>query len=129
MKRLLTALALFAALPAWAAWQFMTETDTERHYIDLSTIRASGNMRRAWTLVDWKVPFSDGTRSIRAFIEYDCKEARSRMLDSTAFTGQMGTGDPFPDNGISQSNWKFAAPNTVGETNLQIVCGNLPPPR
>lgn len=115
---------------AWAQqWVRVGEDQSGNvHYIDFSTIRKTGHMRRFWQLIDLVKPekFGDrsekfGDRSYLALRELDCKEERARTLQGDFFRGQMAGGER--SSGFnSPSEWFYVAPGTAGETQMKFVC-------
>ena len=124
MKYLLTLVMLIAS-PVWADWSLVTENDNgTKFYIDYSTIRKDGNLRKVWEVTNFKnsETFNGAVYlSVRARAEYDCKEERKRPLTTTAHSGLLAQGDVV---WISESpgNWNYAAPNTSVFEILQRVC-------
>lgn len=56
MKHLL-ALVMLIASPVWANWTLVTDNDSgTKFYIDYSTIRKDGNLRKVWEVTDFKNP-------------------------------------------------------------------------
>ncbi len=91
------------------------------HYVDPSTIRKTGHLRRYWTLTDLAQPDKAGNRSYRGFLEVDCREARHRSLQEDYFRGQMATGER--SGGVNSSGeWSYVAPGTAGELEMKFVC-------
>ena len=128
MKRLLTTLALFAALPAWAAWTLLGESDAGNDYIDWATLRVEGNLRRVWLLIDLKGPQPDSMHSFRIFEEFDCTEDRGRTLQKDLFTGQMAGGEFVPGERPKPGGWIYIPPGTLSESWFRVVCSR-PAPR
>ena len=127
MKRLLLATLPWIALPALAGWDGVVKADATANaqYIDWGTLKVEGNLRRAWTLVDMKTAFPDGTRSIRMFKEFDCIKLQSRRLQSFGHTAKMGQGD-ITSSSASPGTWEFQEPKSAGERVLRAVCKREP---
>lgn len=122
MKRLFLTL-LLAAMSGGviAEWVKVSETEDEVVYIDPTTIRKDGNLRRVWELQDLKQRDKDGEMSRRAFIEYDCKEDRLRILSLSTHSKSMALGRViFSESGTSP--WDFVPPRTISAKRLKIVC-------
>ena len=129
MKRLLTTIVLFlVCCAANAEWRFVSTDDTgDKYYADPATKKRTGNIVRIWTLVDYvKKPLvSHGiaAHSIRGYMQFDCNERSSLLLDMTAFNGNMGKGEivlsgPMPADRAKE----FVAPGTNGNTMLNFAC-------
>lgn len=119
---LLLTIAITAAAPAWAEWTLFGTTDNgNKWYLDHSTIRVNGQIRRVWTLIDHAKPDKDGDSSARGLYEIDCQEGRSRVLQSAWYKGQMGGGDSgYSSNQPSQ--WSYAPPETIADSMVKVVC-------
>jgi hypothetical protein len=95
-------------------------SDTEV-YVDTSTLRREGQIRRYWDLTNYPTPRANGVLSGRYLIEVDCRDQRWRILQSTTFTGSMLSGQV-----ISQSTnpgvWGAVPPRSQGAEVMQFVC-------
>lgn len=108
---------------AWAQqWVRVGESNAGNvSYIDPSTIRKDGHLRRYRLHTDLAKPDKDGDRSFRGFMEVDCKEARDRVLQEDFFRGQMASGGRSGGRN-SPTEWSDVAPGTSGETHMKFVC-------
>lgn len=123
MKQLFLALVMVAVSGgAWAQWVKVSETDSGTViYVDPSTIRKNGNLRRYWGLHDLARADKDGDLSLRGLVEVDCKEERRRSLQEDWFRGPMGSGER--SGGSNRlGEWTYVAPGTSGETVMKFVC-------
>ncbi len=121
MKKLFLVGLMMLSGSAWAEWVMFNESEKIQHFYDPATIRTDGNMRRVWQLVDNKKRNKDGVMSLRARLEYDCKQERYRVLSISTHSEPMANGNILTT--VSQSNdWEEIAPNTSSETMLKIVC-------
>ena len=124
MKRLLLLLALLIAGSANADWVAIGETDNTTFYIDPTTIRKDGNLRKVWEIQDLKTRHKDGGMSRRVMLEFDCKAERYRALANSTHTGPMASGqtihvgdyERYPDS------WSEIPPKTAAEFILKMVC-------
>jgi S1-C subfamily serine protease len=116
---LLTALSASGA--AAAEWTSQGSTATVDYYLDVSTMRKDGDLRRVWQLQDMKVTSRSGARSLRALSEYDCRQERYRVLQLDTFSGQMATGSLLATD-TSLGAWSFIAPGTPFAHTLKFVC-------
>lgn len=122
MRIVLCLLALIAA-PAWADWVKLGEVDNLTHYIDFTTIRKNGPLRRVWTLDDLDGGTLNGKMSNLLLREYDCKEERHRILSLAAFSEPMAKGKRlFLDE--EPSKWSYIPPNSYSASIIKIVCAN-----
>jgi hypothetical protein len=115
--------ALLAIVPgmAQADWVKVAETRDSIHYVDSATIRADGNLRQVWELQDFADKRSNGARSRRALIEYDCSAERRRALSIADHPEPMGGGTAF-DTWTGQSDWNYLAARTG--TNIPASAAN-----
>lgn len=123
MRNLTLAAAFFAAtLPvaAFAAdWVFVAENlSGNTFYIDRETIRTMPNgYKRAWVRSYFSKPTDYGDTGYRSLSEFDCREGRYREMQITWFKGEdVSTQENTP------REWRYAAPETAGESSLNFVC-------
>ena len=126
-KSLLLVLALTTA-PASAEWTRVTaNVEGDVYYMDWATLKPTALGGRIWGLVDLKKPKADGARSYKGLTEYDCQEERVRSLQYCGYPKSMGDGTPLRcDN--SPGAWVYVIPDTIGASNLKLVCSALNPP-
>lgn len=98
MNRLLIALLLTAFnTSAMATWIKVGSNDTLNfdYYVDTATSK-DGNKVKMWDIKDFKTArtAADGQkyRSAKLQREYDCKEAKDRLLNFSMHSGNMGEG-------------------------------------
>ncbi len=90
-------------------------------YVDPSTIRKNGNLRRYWVLHNYAKADKDGDLSVRGVVKTDCKEERRRDLQEDWFRGPMASGQR--SGGSNRpSEWEYVAPGTSGESVMKFVC-------
>ncbi len=90
-------------------------------YVDPSTIRKDGNLRRFWSLYDFLKPDKHGDLSSRGVEEIDCKEERRRDLQEDWFRGPMGSGER--SGGSNRpTEWRYVAPGSTGAAIMKFVC-------
>ena len=129
MTRLLLIILLFLnSAPAYAEWVKVSEGDeAEKNvynvYVDPATIRRNSNLVKMRQFYDYKTVQTvagDSLLSFKRYNEYDCAEARTRMLAYTWFSGNMGTGhvvystpdeqqwEPVVQGSINRALWRVA---------------------
>ena len=115
---------LLLALPAalHAAWVPVDATDASYDYLDPTSIRAEGSLRRVWTLQDLAQPDAEGDRSYRSLLEYHCPEARYRSLQTLFFAGPMGSGRMTARSG-QPGAWRAVQADSVSASVMKAVCG------
>jgi hypothetical protein len=124
---LLLTLLLLSSEPVFAEW-ILTSGDDEaglKVYIDPDSIRHKGNLVKMWQLYDYKTVQTvagDSLLSIKRYNEFDCTEARTRMLAYTWFSGNMASGKVVystPD----EQQWEPVVPRTINRTLWKVACG------
>ena len=114
-------MTVFTSSSSLAQWEKYGVTQEAFLYIDFSTVRKDGNLRKVWELQDLKQRHKDGELSIRIRVEYDCKEERYRFLSATSHSSQMAQGN-LVQSQTGPSSWTDVAPRTVTEDLLKKVC-------
>ena len=95
-------------------------------YVDPETIRREGSLVTMWQLTDFKT--MQGGRSPTRFSstktqkQFDCAEARTRLLRVTDFWGIMGTGEP-AEAYIEKGNWVRVEPESMNQALWEVACG------
>lgn len=81
---------------------------------------------RAWLLYNYPKPDSSAgetsIKSLKAFVEFDCKGGRSRMLSKTYYSEWHGAGQAVLTS-EKPTEWSYAPPDTLEEGALKRVCG------
>ena len=113
---------LFISGSASAEWVKFGETDNIYHYIDPTTIRKDGNLRKVWQIHDLKQRSKDGELSRRFRLEYDCKNERYRFLSISEHSGPMASGITLYQSTEEGNKWSDIPPGSKGEDALKIVC-------
>jgi len=123
MRRLMFILLALASGPAWPGWvQMSSEGAGSVMYADPDTLKIDGQIRQIVELHDLKAPDKvRGHRSTRVVTEYDCKEARIRLLQEEYFSGQMGAGERLGGNSEA-TDWFSLAHGTRGWNLMKFVC-------
>ena len=123
MRRVVPVLLLLASGPAWPGWvQMSSEGASSVMYADPDTIKVDGQLRRVVEMHDLNAPDKTrGNRSTRVLSEYDCKEARIRLLQEEYFSGQMGSGERMGGT-TEPTDWFSLAPGTRGWNLMKFVC-------
>jgi hypothetical protein len=107
---------------ALADWSEAGRSEDFVYYVDLQTMKRTGNIRRVWTLLDSTAP-NAAFRSARVLEEYNCAEESSRVLQFQSYDGPKGSGQA--KEGLAQTTpWSFVAPDTIEGQMLKSVCSN-----
>ena len=126
-RAILTLLLALLSHSAAAQWVEVGDTGNATVYVDPATIRRAGSMVKMGTLYDLKtavVSKTNGKRylSQKMQTEYDCREARWRMLHFSWHSGNMGGGEMVES--LSDSyKWEPVPPGSGVEILWQLACG------
>lgn len=129
MKQLVfIALLMLSGGPASAEWIFVTTSENNyTTYIDPETIHRKGNRVNVWTITDLKLAKHSPVQgqgdflSTRSLQQFDCEEERTRLLQFTAFSGNMGKGTVVTDF-TKEGSWDYLPPNSVGRHVMELAC-------
>ncbi|MBL80207.1 MAG: hypothetical protein CMH70_09300 [Nitrosomonadaceae bacterium] len=82
---------------SFAEWVVIEKNKNEgiTRYVDISTIKKNKNKVRMVDLIDYKIKrkaLDDKFLSIKIVQEYDCNNARKRILTFNTYNGNMGKG-------------------------------------
>lgn len=105
-------------------WVNFFEDESFIEYANPSTISMTGDKVKMWFLEDLKIARAvSGNEffSRKAHAEFDCKEAQSRLLDITVFSGHMGSGNVLENDSNPQS-WKLVSPKSMMEERWKFAC-------
>jgi len=114
---------------ARGAWTKVAPTDEGGvFYVDMDTIKANGPTREVWTLVNFPgIAANSGgitLSSMRMRVEVHCKEMKVRILNATAFSGRMATGDVVSDfTAEKDDDSSPSEPDGALKAALPAVCG------
>jgi len=113
------------APPEWTLTSVAT-APAKRKFVDLKTIRPSGNYLHACTMydVDQEESTSAGNafRSAKQLEEFDCARGQGRLVGVAYSTGNMGGG------AVVESGWNLPTslgvlrPTSMNEATAQVVC-------
>ncbi len=125
MKRtILTLFILLSALPLWAEWTKVAESNAGEFYIDFDRIREKNGYVYYWYLADLKEKDDDYAFSYIEYNQGDCGDFRDKLLNSTVYAGKMGGGDVLSSNN-DLWGWEYAVPNSIGEGLLEAACKHI----
>ena len=126
-KAILMMLLAVVSSSAAAGWVEVGGNETGAiYYADPATIRKAVNRVKMWILVDYKTTrVSSGGMpymSMKAHVEYDCKEERVRTLYYSNHSGNMAGGKSvFSDD--DPAKWSPVPRATIQEDLWEIACG------
>ena len=109
----------FANLATARDWQLVVESQNWQYFVDWSTLKNNGNLRRLWTLSNPRIQREVSTLQL---LEVDCYEEKARDLQMTFFTGAMATGDTIPTLIKTPSDWAHPPLRSARLVLLQEIC-------
>jgi len=128
VRRLALSVALLAALPAHAEkWDLLFERGGLRVFVDRSSMKITGAMRRAWFRVEHpgEVPGGNGWPPHRSALElrrYDCDRKLAGVEERKVFDGPNLTGQHLRGMAYKSIEFEKTVPGTVGEAVLRAAC-------
>jgi len=109
-----------------AEWTLVHTGKESNEFVDTSTIRASGNLAKMWSLTNISkniknIKLGEKSFTVKTVYEYDCKEYKSRLLFAAWYNDYMGTGEIERSSERPDAKWK---PVTAGirESCWKIAC-------
>jgi len=124
-----TALLVLSSGLAHAKWVAVEKNnqfaESMTVYVDPDTIHRKGDLVMMWQLIDYKT--MQGGRSPSRFSsmtmqkQFDCLEARVRLLRAMVFWGNMGTGDQ-TEAYVEEDNWVLVEPDSVDQALWEVAC-------
>ena len=121
MRVFLSLIVVWLALPVYAAWEEVDETQTAVVYIDREKIYTEGANPKGLQLIDMKKKNKLGAQSRRLLVEYECKLKKRRTLAVSSFSEPMAVGQMVFRNSVS-GNWYPIQADSVAEAVFKIVC-------
>jgi hypothetical protein len=116
------ALLLIAATSARAEWVKVGEDDGAVVYVDPTTVEKAGDVRRAWTLSNMKLPRGDDVASFRTLDDFNCRESRRRTVFRVTYSGPMATGKILDSGKPMLFRFENVYPYTPAGWQFEYVC-------
>ncbi len=114
------------AYAEWVAIGYSENLGGYTVYVDPDTIRRKGDHQvKVWALTDYTTMQTVGGRSFlssKAQNEFDCAKELQHELAVTWFSGNMGNGIGVWHSS-NKTEWRPAAPGSVGEGVWKYTCG------
>ena len=120
-------LLILSSGPTYAEWAAVGENvDLDTIYVDIETIRRKGELAEVWVMTDSKIAKRFlGTNSfyvsVRQLQQFNCGEERSRILNATWFSSNMGKGTVI-DTLTKEGKWNPLPPGSVGRRLMEVIC-------
>lgn len=121
MRIIMYLLFALATVPAWAEWAVVGETNNSDFYIDHETIRKNGNFHTVVIMLDHRLMNNTGAMSSRAFMVYDCKLKRSRVLSLSTYTLPKLGGEKIFSGSVDE-NWEKVPAKSITHSIFEIIC-------
>lgn len=125
-KLLLTLILICISNSALAEWTLIQTGKESNEFVDMATIRVSGNLVKMWSLTNItknikKIRPGEKAFAIKTVHEYDCKKYKSRLLFVAWYNDYMGTGSIDRSSDRSASKWKEVTPG-IRAKSWKIAC-------
>ena len=127
MKILLTLFILFISSSLyskenWVYFGFADNGTTETTmYVDYNQVDKRNGYLIVVTLFDFSPKIEGAIGSLKFLTKYDCGDAKSKLLRTIYYDGQMGEGDVYGDNTENES-WEYLIPNSNEYALLETLC-------
>ena len=130
-NRLLIATTLAALMSpisnAYAEWKELGSNAVMVVYVDLETIRDSGEKAQIMSMLDFKKPGKNPNNqqtvnSIVGLNEYNCPEISYRPIAFKEFSGKKGTGKVVSDNNTPDSKFEPVINESWTAGVFNVVC-------
>ena len=106
-------------------WVSLGLADHATYGIDRASIEKDGQLRRVWTMLDYREPqkSSQGKTylSSRALMEMECAKHQVRTRSMSLYSGQHLSGEALTSEGIFDQ-WQAVPPNSPVATMFKVVC-------
>ena len=131
IRRILMSLTLLvlSSGPVYAEWVVVSNDLTREAtaYVSPDLVLRKENLVTMWHLFDYKTIQIGGTGehpflSLMAQAEYDCEEARLRVLTMTVFSGNMGRGHGVSSAPDADRTWKPIVPESIAHALWKVAC-------
>lgn len=111
---------------AHAEWLAVGRSENFRAYLDQRSLQKDGSLVRVFQLTDFVTAQWADERtvvgSIRAQVEYDCGQPRTRTLALEAYSEQMGDGRLVATQQVPEPEWEGIKPGSTNEKIRMLVC-------
>lgn len=118
---------------AVAEWTRIGSGNGTTHYVDLSSIRRSGETARMWLLQDYQEQKNISSMkylSGQYFSEFDCKNQRHQLLQLALYSERMGRGQMvygFKTPTAQLEGGDYIIPDTIEAFSWKIACAKNEP--
>ena len=128
MKKILFVLLLMTCSVSWAEWETTDITDSFILFHDKSTIRRNGAFVQMWSSKDYfevqtdvRVPF----KSSKVLRKYNCNKETQALVSLIHYSESVSSGRVTFSHTVKEHelNWTPVVPDSVGETEWKIACG------
>jgi len=123
-KYLLVITMVIISSLARAEWQEVATTNDQSHFfVDWSTLKVNGSVRRAWTLRSFvNISPKSQPSSITSVTEFECVNDKIREMQVTGYEKQMAKGKSGELSSDSVGKWYFPEPQAPMFQVLKAVC-------
>jgi hypothetical protein len=126
VKKTLGLIFCFLSAIVHADWRLVhTDPSNSQFFIDPSNVRLMDGYKRAWILHNLPQANSEGTRSFRSVEEFDCVEKAGRVMQISAFDGEMAGGNLLARR-HGNGQWVKNQSGSVDHMLLEAACLDQP---
>ena len=126
MNKILGLLVLLLSIAVHAEWRLIhTDADQSQFFIDPTNVSLIDGYQRAWVLNNLAKANPQGTRSFRSVEEFDCNAKSARVMQISAFAGEMASGDLLARR-HGNGQWVKPETGTVDHMLLEAACQTKP---
>ena len=109
---------------AHAEWVPVSQGNDRTMYVDMSSVRSSGRIKVAWSLIDHSViqkEAGDSYLSSKGQWEVDCAGRVTRQTFHSIHSGHMGDGSTVWSGPLNR-DFQPVSPGSLGEAFVMMVC-------
>lgn len=127
-KLLVSGAFLLASTLGWAAnWAITGMSDSAEYGIDRSSIEREGDLRRVWTMLDYRqaqhTSLGKTFWSSRALMEMNCTNKHVPTRSLALYSGPKLSGEMLTSEGVF-GQWQPAPPNSPVFNIMKSLCEN-----
>ena len=123
MKKLLLGLLLTViSTSAMAEWSYFGNTHkNDQYYLDFSTLKSSGNIRKIWYKVIHETPTKYGDVAEKTLSDFDCKNDNFRIVHLVSYTDN-DMNNISSSIGNTDKTWLPIVPESITEEIMKLLC-------
>ncbi len=128
MRRAAFLACVLLSSTAPAEWVETVNHHLDTHFVDYSSMQQGDGNVRLWELYNCakadQTPTGKEYRSIKIRHEYDCLEAKVRVMSVILYAGKGGTGEIVLSDSV-MGDWKAILPGSTSDTVWRVACREM----